>query len=196
MSIVLYLGRNVNEYEKIHKERIRGLVGEGAITCGLCLLPMRLHSNYVRTIRETGQKLTIAVAWCRPCKNWDALLPDFLLKGKHYSGNEIESVIIDSATVAPVNQIEREASESTVRRWIRNVGERIKAAVGTLKGLFGCACHSASETAAGALSVYGTLEQALERAPSAKMYSGNKLGLANIWLCSGRIKSSSCHLIK
>ena len=114
------------------------------------------------------------------------MLPDFLLPRKHYSGNEIESVIIDSETL-PANQIETEASEATVKRWIKQIGERIKRAVSQLKYLFGRAGQAVSEAAIDAGHCYSELEQILDMAPQAVKYSGNKLGLANIWLGTNEV---------
>jgi hypothetical protein len=104
-----------------------------------------------------------------------------LLPHKHYSGNEIEGVIIDSAT-EPAILIETAASESTVRRWIKQIGEMIKRAVGILKLLFGRNGQAVSEIAIDPGPCYGELEQILEMAPSCIKCSGNKLGLANMWL--------------
>jgi hypothetical protein len=185
MSIVLFLGRNVKEYCESSKEIIKKLIYDGAIRCELCTRPMAVHSSYQRTIKETGQKISITVVWCSKCEEWHALLPDFLLPNKHYSGNEIESVIIDGDSV-PVNQIETEASESTVRRWIRQIGGRIRRAVGILKYLFRRAGQKVSEAAIHAGSSYSELEQLLEMAPVAVKYSGNKLGLGNLWLGTNR----------
>ena len=181
MSIVLFLGRDVNAYRAGSGEKIEQALTGGRFRCELCLRAMRRHSSYSRDIRETGETLEITVVWCRKCKKWHALLPDFILPNKHYSGNEIESVIIDSGNVA-VSQIETEASESTVRRWINQIGERVRQAVGKLKYHFGKPGQAVSEIAVDAGRCYNELEQVLEMAPKEARYSGNKLGLANIWL--------------
>ena len=181
MSIVLHLGRDVKEYSEKSKEIILQAISEGRFRCEFCLQPMVRHSNYERGIKETGQKVTITMVWCKACKKYHALLPDFLLPRKHYSGNEIESVIIDGGSL-PVNQIDTEASEPTVRRWIQQIGERIKRAIGILKYLFGRAGQAVGEVAIDAGHCYSELEQLLEMAPQEVRYSGNKLGLANIWL--------------
>jgi hypothetical protein len=142
---------------------------------------MARHSSYQRSVKETGEKIKIVMVWCRKCRKWHALLPDFMLPHKHYSGNEIESVIIDSADT-PVSRIETEASESTVRRWIRQIGERVGRAIGILKYLFRRTGQAISEVAVDAGPVYSELEQLLEKAPQTVKSSGNKLGLANLWL--------------
>jgi len=181
MPIVMFLGRNVKEYEKKSEEIINQQISSGGIQCDQCLLPMARHSCYERRIKETGDQITITMVWCRGCNNWHSLQPDFLLPRKHYSGNEIESVIIDSAT-EPAKLIDTAASESTIRRWIRYVNERIRQAVGVLKYLFGRAGQAVNEVTVVPGAAYSELEQILELAPHSVNTSGNKLGLANIWL--------------
>jgi len=181
MPIVLYLGADIKEYGLKSEEIIKQGINEGRYRCELCLRPMTRHSIYTREIKETGEKIRITMVWCRGCEEWHALLPDFLLPNKHYSGNEIESVIIDSAT-EPVSHIDTMASESTVRRWVKQVCEKVKQAVGILKLLFGRKGQAVSEIAIDPGPCYSELEQVLEMAPSSIKCSGNKLGMANIWL--------------
>jgi hypothetical protein len=177
----MFMGRDVNEYWEMLGTIVVFAVGGGQIKCHLCLLPMRVHSYYCREIKGTGEWITIAVVWCRKCRKWHTLVPDFLLPQKHYGGNEVESVIIDSAT-EHVTKIETEASESTARRWIKQIGDRIRQAVGILKQLFGRAGRSLNEVAVDPGPPYDELEQVLEMTPRELKYSGNKLGLANMWL--------------
>ena len=181
MPIVMFMGRDVNEYWEMLGKIIVFTVDAGQIKCQICLSSMKVHSYYYREIKETGEWITIAVVWCRKCRKWHSLTPDFLLHHKHYSGNEIESVIIDSAT-EHVTKIETEASESTARRWIKQIGDRIRQTVGILKQLFGRAGRSVNEVAVDPGPPYDELEQVLEMAPRELKYSGNKLGLANMWL--------------
>jgi hypothetical protein len=181
MSIVIHMGRNVKEYKEKGEEKILQSIKEGQFRCSLCLKPMNRHSSYHRRIKETGQEIEITMVWCSKCREWHALLPDFLLPNKHYSGNEIESVIIDSEC-APVSQIDTEASESTVRRWVKQIGERIRQAVSVLKYLFMRKGKAVSEALIEPGHCYSELEQILEMAPSEVKCSGNKFGLANIWL--------------
>ena len=179
----MYLGRNVKEYDEKSGEIIKQAITWGRIRCELCLRPMRYHSNYIRTIKETGQKLRITVVWCSRCEKWHSLQPDFLLPHKHYGGNEIESVIIDSVALH-ADEIDTEAGPATVRRWIKQIGGRIRQAVSRLKYHFGRAGHAVSEAEIDAGHCYSELEQVLEMAPRPIKCSGNKLGLANIWLGS------------
>ena len=177
----MFLGHEVKEYKKESAGIIERAIREGKIICDECLCPMKVHSRYERGIKETGQQIKITMVRCKKCGKLHALLPDFLLPHKHYSGNEIESVIIDGATT-PVSQIDTAASESTVRRWLKQVGERIGQAVGKLKYHFGREGHAISEVVIEAGYCFTELEQVLEMAPKAIKCCGNKLGLANIWL--------------
>jgi hypothetical protein len=186
MPIVLYLGADIKDYEIKSKDIIKRGVDDGRFRCALCLDPMAIHSHYERGIKETGEWITITIVWCERCGEYHALLPDFLLPHKHYSGNEVEYVIIECAT-EPVDRIDTAASESTVRRWIKQAGERIVQAVGILKILFGQGGHAASEVIIELGTPYGELEQVLEKAPNDIRCSGNKLGMANIWLGSNMV---------
>ena len=186
MSIVMYLGRNIKDYEEKSTEIITKALKEGRILCELCLRAMSRHSSYRCGIKETGQVITITMVWCSKCRKWHALLPDFLLPCIHYSGNEVESVIIDSVSTL-VSQIETEASENTVRRWIKQIGERIEKAISKLKYRFGHGGQPVNEIEIDMGHRYSELEQILEKAPQLLKYSGNKLGLANIWLRSNDV---------
>jgi len=188
MPIIVYLGRNVKEYKEKSGDIIEEMLEKAALLCEKCLQPMKRHSSYERGIKETGEKLRILMVWCKACEEWHALLPDFLLPGKHYSGNEIESVIIEAETEA-VSGIETEASEATARRWIGQIGERVKRAIGILKYLFGRNGKAMSEAAITLGARYNELEQILELAPKTIKYSGNKLGLANLWLGTSGLKA-------
>jgi len=180
MAIIMYLGRDVKEYTEISQKKIEEYMEAGRIRCDVCAQVMSLHSKYERGVRDTGEKIEINIAYCKKCNKWHALLPDFLTPYKQYSCVEIESVIIDSATQTTI-KIDTEASESSVRRWISQIGDRLKMAVGILKYIFMQMGRSISEIRIDTGGIYSELEQVLEMAPEAVKHS-NKLGLANIWL--------------
>ena len=188
MPIILFLGQDVKEYEEKSKKIIAGLLKEGTLICELCLRPMKAHSSYERGKKETGERLAITIIRCKQCNKGHALLPDFILPRKHYSGNEIESVIIDSATTS-VDKIETEASMPTVRRWITQVGESIQRACGIIKYLFVRIGAAISELLIKPGPAYAELEQILEKAPRQIKSSGNRLGLANLWIGTNEIKA-------
>jgi hypothetical protein len=181
MAIVLFLGGDVKEYVEKSTGMIGGYLGGGRIRCDCCAKPMRRHSVYGRKIKETGEKIDITVVYCKACNNWHALLPDFILPFKQYSANEVEGVIIDSQTLPPI-EIDTAASEATVRRWIAGVGGKLVNAVSILKSLFIKKGKTISEIMITPGHAYDELEQVLFMAPEQAESSGNKLGLANIWL--------------
>ena len=189
MSIVLFLGKSVKEYKETYFERIKAMFDSGQIMCEISLTPMKWHLTYSRKIKEMGERIWIVFAQCTVCRkhHGHALQPDFLLPHKHYSAKEIESVIIDSAE-CPAKEIVTMASESTVRRWIEQIGSRIIRAVSILKATFIEMGRAFSEVVLDAGHCYSELEQMLEMAPSAQRHS-NKLGLANLWLSRHNRKS-------
>ena len=181
MPIVMFIGKNVKEYKEKSAEVIKCAISGGRLLCSVCLSPLRRHSEYERKIKESGEPISITIVWCRACREFHALLPDFLLPRKHYSGNEIEGVMIEIGATG-VSQTDTYASESTVRRWVKQVGEGVRRAVSRLKVRFGRAGRAVSEVAIEAGGAYEELEQILEMAPCAVESSGNRLGLANLWL--------------
>ena len=182
MSIVMYLGSDVKDYEKRGNEIINKHIENGDIRCDICTKPMERHSSYERGKKESGEEITVIIVRCKECNCGHALLPDFISPHKQYSGNEIEYAIIESVEAESISHIETKASESTVRRWICQVGERIERAINILKYLFLEMGRVISEVTLDTGPGYAELEQVLEMAPSVQKHCGNKLGLANIWL--------------
>jgi hypothetical protein len=185
MTIILFLGKSVKEYKVSGTKIAKQHIDEGNIICEICLKAMSYHSSYWRGAKETGQRFKIIMACCKGCNNFHALLPDFLLPHKHYSGTEIEGVILDSE-IMPVNQIETQASQATINRWVNKIGEKVGQAIGILKYLFKEAGQAVSEAAIEPGLAYSELQQVLERAPADVRFSNN-FGLANIWLSTSKV---------
>ena len=188
MSIVLFLGKDVNDYKEKSLDIIKNAINNKLLLCEYKSTPLKIHMHYTRKIKygankSNEAKIEIYFLICKICKrpHGHALLPDFLSPYKQYSADEIESVIIDSAT-QPVNEIDTEASESTVKRWIKQVGSRIIRAISMLKANFMELGKVITEVMITSGHYYSELEQLLEMAPSTVKYGGNKLGLANIWI--------------
>ena len=188
MSIVIFLGKDVNEYNEISLKTIKNAINNKKLLCEYKLAPLKIHLHYTREIKYGANKLEkakikIYFLICKECErqHGHAVLPDFLSPYKQYSADEIESVIIDSAS-QPVSEIDTEASESTIRRWIKHVGGRITRAVSVLKAVFMDVGRVIAEVRLTPGHCYSELEQLLEMAPGTLKYGGNKLGLANIWL--------------
>jgi len=188
MSIIMFLGRDVKEYKEKSLEIIANAIENRALLCEFKSTPMQIHMHYPRGVKRGAgkadrDKIEVYFVICKACDvaHGHALLPDFLLPYKQYGADEVESVIIDSATQA-VSAIDTEASESTARRWIKQVGGRVVRAVSVLKAIFMEIGRAIAETRIAPGHCYGELEQVLEMAPCKLRYGGNKLGLANMWL--------------
>jgi hypothetical protein len=141
-----------------------------------------IHSYYERGVKETGDRIGIPVLRCKSkCEKGQAVLPDFISKHKHYSLYEIEKVV-SLAQTENKKTIATEASESTILRWIRQVGERITAATSVVKAAFACMGAAVSELALDKRGGFAGLESLLDMAPRRVRHSGTTLGLANLWL--------------
>lgn len=181
MSIIMFLGKDVEEYKNESKPFLQEALMQGKLCCELCLGLFKYHSEYQRYIKETGEKISITIVYCKGCNNYHAVLPDFLLPHKHYSANEIEAVVIDSGYM-PISKIDTEAGESTVRRWKKQINERLGQAVSILKALFMELYGAISELYLEADTTYDELVKLLSFPPQNPMNSKNMLGLANLWL--------------
>jgi hypothetical protein len=124
MQIITYLGSTVKEYNETAKQRLQALDLHCPKHPEARLLP---HAQYVRGIKETGEKIGIQRFICPKCKATLSILPDFLLPYKQYSAGEIEKVL-NAAETSSVYDIDTEASVYTVRRWLKT--ERAKAVRG------------------------------------------------------------------
>ena len=193
MSIILFLGKDVNEYIKKSSEKIKKKLDNEEILCDRCLALMKYYIIYPRKIKETGEKIDITFVICTKCKprHGSALLPDFLLPYKQYSAHTIEDVIKENAEneQRPIKEIDTPASEPTVRRWIKQIGGRITMAVSKIKSIFIEKKRIISEINLEPGHCYNELKQLLKSAPVMQKHSGNKLGLANIWLSRQSRKS-------
>jgi F0F1-type ATP synthase membrane subunit b/b' len=187
MSIVLFLGADVNEYRKKSQDIITKAIAEGQMRCEHCNQPLNRHSSYTRGIKETGEQIEIIIVSCKNCKDAGqhkhshALLPDFILPRKHYSAYEIEKVIGQHAS-QPVSDIDTEASESTVRRWIEEMEQKMQRAINSIKWQFIEMKATVSEIRSEAKTRYEELVDLLKAAPKQPQSSNSQLGLANLWL--------------
>jgi hypothetical protein len=145
-------------------------------------MPLKYQSSYTRGIRETGDKITIVIVRCpKKCDKGQALLPDFISPYKQYSIKEIEKTVVASKNTR-VSDIETSASEATVRRWIKQTGQRITAGISVIKAIFIEAGAAVSEVRLDAGGGITALEELIDNAPRLLRHSGSTLGLANLWL--------------
>jgi len=178
MLIIAYLGTSVKEYLEKAQGMVAGL--------GMCCPKhpekrMAFHDTYPRTIKETGEKIDIQRLICYECRSTIAILPDFLLPNKHYSANEIESVILQSEAGSSVYDIDTAAAVCTVRRWLSGIPEKLTEQVSKLKSLAieNYACPI-SEVTHKDLSLMEQIRHISQRLPKIR-YSGNLLGYAGIY---------------
>jgi len=134
MPIITYLGSTINEYIL----RALAILGAMEFYCPVCGEKMSRHGKYPRHIKDKNATIWIYRYKCKnkKCKKTVAVLPDFLMPFKQYSGNEIESVILDNIEKAPEDIDNTLASISTVRRWIREYKYKMQTWVSLLKGIF------------------------------------------------------------
>jgi hypothetical protein len=176
MSIIAHLGSNVKEYREKSQEILEGLLF-------FCQKhhkeKMCLHAQYKRTIKETKEEIWIKRLICHKCDKTVSIIPDFLQPNKHYSANEIESVIIQAETT-DIYDIETAASVYTVRRWIKTVRNKVATSISLLKSVvLERVLEAPSETQLAGLSLFEQVKLLAQHLPKVKN-SGNTLGLADI----------------
>ena len=121
MSIVAFLGKDVNEYLASYLLLLENMEFFCEKHPGQRLA---YHGTYTRSIKETGEEIPIQRLICYECKKAKmggtvSILPDFLRPRKQYSGVEIDTVIEQSDAGKNPYEINSKASVSTVRRWLR-----------------------------------------------------------------------------
>ena len=182
MPIIAHICDSVKEYISGGAGLVLKMVAEGLYRCQICFKALHIHSWYTRRAKETGEVIIVAILRCESkCAKGDALLPDFISPRKHYSIREIEKVVSEAQSHR-VSEIDTAASESTARRWIAQVGERMEAAASVIKAAFVGMGAAVSELLLDPRGGFAELESLLDRAPRRVRHSGTTLGLANIWL--------------
>ena len=112
------------------------LMARGVVVCVLCFGQLRYHDIYDRhIIDEDGcwHWGWVVQSYCKDCKVYPSILPDFIMPHKHYSAVVIESVISEAESGGVIEQFGGCAADvSTMRRWIKQFNVRGAAAVGWL----------------------------------------------------------------
>ena len=182
MPIIAHICDSVKEYIERGRQIIIELINDGQLKCPVCMKPLVIKSSYVRGVKETGDKIEVVILRCQSlCEKSNALLPEFISPYKHYSVGEIEKVMTE-VQFKRVSDINTEASESTIYRWLSQVGERITAAISVVKAEFIKKGAAVSELALDPCGGFKELESLLDRAPWHVRHCGSTLGLANLWL--------------
>jgi hypothetical protein len=121
MSIIAYLGNDVNEYI----DKYLTLLESMDFYCGKHPSQrLSYHGTYWRSVKDAEVKIPVQRLICYECKKAKmgatvSVLPDFLPAYKQFSTTEIESVIKQSKAGKTPYDIDSKASISTIRRWLR-----------------------------------------------------------------------------
>ena len=154
------------------------------IRCPNCGSSTSNHDSYDRHVHmgEIIEWLIFQRVKCNQCGRTHAIIPDFVKPRKHYSGCDIEIALNELEEGIGVEQIETEASVSTLRRWRNEFIKKAEQAVGALRGIL----YQHYEKIIGELELIGLkrfakLEKILERFPRIQS-SSLVIGETNIWL--------------
>ena len=178
--ILTYLGKNVKEYRKNFLRYINEMI----IRCPNCGGSTTYHDSYDRHVHigQIVEWLTFCRVKCVKCGKTHAIIPDFVSPRKHYSACDIELALNDTEEGTPVEQVETEASISTLRRWRNEFIVRAEQAVGALRGLLYLLYEKTiNEFELAGLKRFAKLEKLLEKFPPIHS-SGLIIGTTNIWL--------------
>jgi len=112
------------------------LVRRGVVVCVICAGALVVHGCYKRRcLDENGGSNDgwIAQGHCSACGVYPAIAPSFIKPHKHYKADVIERVVKHAEAGKNVEGLGGCAADiSTMRRWIKEWGERAEWAVGCL----------------------------------------------------------------
>jgi len=181
---VSYLGKNISEYRK---NALRILCSSNPC-CPVCGNKMKYYSFYKRHVHigKIVEWIKIYRFECTVCNRTHAIIPDFISPRKHYSACDIELTLRDAQDSTPVDEIETEASVSTVKRWVMEFRGKVNQAVGTLRSLL----YTLFNKTIGEISLFGLqsfelISKILQEFPTIEN-SGLVIGESNIWLLKGQ----------
>lgn len=178
--IIAYLGRSVKDY----RENFLRYLASLDISCPVCGGKAVFHDSYDRHVHivETVEWIIIQRVICNDCGKTHAMIPDFIKPRKHHSAFDIEVSLRDMEDgIAPEN-VETEASISTLKRWKKEFKKKSHQAAGALRGLlYRLFEKTVNEFKLAELKIFEMLEKILEEFP--EIESGNLvIGDTNIWL--------------
>lgn len=177
---VSYLGKNISEYRK----NVLKILCSNTPCCPVCGNKMKYYSCYKRHVHigKIVEWIMIYRFECKFCNRTHAIIPDFISPRKHYSACDIELALMDAENGISVNEIETEASITTMERWIKEFRGKVNQAAGALRSLL----YTIFNKTIGEFSLLGMqsfelLSRILEEFPTVKN-SGLVIGESNIWL--------------
>jgi len=178
--IIAYLGRSVKDY----RENFLRYLASLDIRCPVCGGKAVFHDSYDRHVHivETVEWIIVQRVICNGCGKTHAILPDFIKPRKHYSTFDIEISLRDMEDGVTPENVETEASISTLKRWKKEFKKKSHQAAGALRGLlYRLFEKTVNEFKLAELKIFEMLEKILEEFP--EIESGNLvIGDTNIWL--------------
>lgn len=178
--IIAYLGRNVKDY----RENFLRYMEKLEFKCPVCGNSMVFHDCYDRHVHidEKIEWIVIQRVICVGCGKTHAILPDFIRPYKHYAAADVEFVLRDVEDGATYEQVDATASISTVKRWVKDFGQRGRYAIGALRALLNNIFDKTiNEIRLTGLKIFETLEYILDNFPKIESNSLS-IGDVNIWL--------------
>jgi hypothetical protein len=118
------------------REAAEDLTRRGTVLCAICKGFFTVHGIYQRGAKDWGSSAEqgwVAQLRCAVCEKHPSLIPDFIMPYKHYKAEVIESVVAEHESGRNIEQMGGCAADiSTMRRWVRQFGERCPQAIGWL----------------------------------------------------------------
>jgi len=114
----------------------KDLIARGVVLCSICRNAFAYHGSYQRGLKDrdsSKEQGWVAQLRCDICKEYPALIPDFIMPYKHYKAEVIEAVITEYENGHNIEHTGGCAADiSTMRRWVKQFKERGAQAVGWL----------------------------------------------------------------
>ena len=152
--------------------------------CPVCSSNTVLHDCYNSHVHIDNKVEWIVIqrVICVSCGKTHAVIPEFIKPYKHYSAADIEFALKDIEDGTAIEQVETQASISTVKRWFGEFKKRGWQAVGALRALLSKLFDKTiNEIRFNGLKLFQALEHILEEFP--EIESGNfVIGDTNLWL--------------
>lgn len=128
---------NYDFYDRISVMDIaKDLTSRGIVLCAICTSFFTVHRVYQRGLKDLDSSIEqgwVAQLCCDVCKKYPALIPSFIMPHKHYKAEVIEAVIAEYESGRNIeHMVGCSADISTMRRWVRQFGERCPQAIGWL----------------------------------------------------------------
>jgi hypothetical protein len=137
-KLIIWHSEESCKFDFRDKSKVREVAGDlvrrSIVLCAICKGFLKVHGVYSRGLKDWDSSAEygwVAQLYCAACKKYPALIPDFIIPYKRYKAEVIESVIAEHERGRNIEQMGGcSADISTMRRWVRQFGERGVLAVG------------------------------------------------------------------